>query len=340
MTDSIARRRTVTALLNTASRTTLGAASLSVVLGVALPREARAGAGVVNPVQTTMYVLGAFNPITFGAGTQIKSSSVAGVYGDSSQTWSVANYGSIQGPTLGIDLASSGSTVTNGGSITGTAQVGVLLKNGGSVANQSSGSISGYIGVEIGGGGGVVTNAGSISTSDCAVSMASGSLNNELSGTLSMTTAGLSQVTASVGGGGSVTNAGLIINGGYNTAAVVLVAGGKVTNSGTIVGTGVLELGDLHAGWRNRNQLWKAPRLGQRRRRRHFNPRGQLHQHGIDQRHRERERGRLAGQRRRHGHQLIDNHRQGGFGHWCRIRIHRNGRQPERRDNHWCDRRR
>src|SRR5271156_37824 len=81
-TDSIVPiRRGATVLLNSVSRTTLAAFSLGLALGVALPREARAGAGVVSPVQSSMYVLGAFNPIPFGAATQIDSSSVAGVYG-------------------------------------------------------------------------------------------------------------------------------------------------------------------------------------------------------------------------------------------------------------------
>ena len=85
------------ALLNSVSRTALTTLSLGLALGVVLPREARAGAGAVSPVQTSMYVLGALNPITFGAATQINSSSLAGVYGVSSKSWSVANYGSIQG---------------------------------------------------------------------------------------------------------------------------------------------------------------------------------------------------------------------------------------------------
>ena len=144
------------------SRTALTTFSLGLALGVVLPREARAGAGAVSPVQTSMYVLGAFNPITFGAATQINSSSLAGVYGVSSKSWSVTNYGSIRGQ-WGIDLPSSGSTVINWGAISASADgTGVRLPNGGSVTNQTSGLISGYVGVEIGGGGGVVTNAGSI----------------------------------------------------------------------------------------------------------------------------------------------------------------------------------
>ena len=169
------------------SKTTLAALSIGLALGVALPREARAGAGSVNPVQTSTYSLGTHNPITFGAGTNISavSPSYAGVYGGSGASWTVANYGVIKGPFLGIDLASSGSTVTNWGTIggTGAAGVGVLLQNGGTVTNRSSGSISGYVGVAVEGSAGTVTNAGSITGHWTVVFVASGSVNNQSGGT-------------------------------------------------------------------------------------------------------------------------------------------------------------
>jgi hypothetical protein len=199
-----------------------------------------------NPVQTSTYLLGAYNPITFGRATRIDAGSAGsnvGVYGGSSTSWTVSNYGSILGLSLGIDLTSPGSTVTNWGTIgaTGATGMGIALPNGGSVTNKSGGSISGYVAIYIGGAGGTVTNAGSISGGATAVVLASGSVDNELGGTLSMTTSGLSTLTAYVGGGGSVTNAGTITNAGYNTAAVVLGDGGRVTNSGTISTTGVLD---------------------------------------------------------------------------------------------------
>ena len=108
-------------LLNSASRTTLAALSLGVALGVVLAREARAGAGTVSPVQTSTYSLGTHNPTTFGAGTNIDavSPSNAGVYGGSTTPWNITNYGRIQGPSGGLDLTSSGSTVTNWGAIGG-----------------------------------------------------------------------------------------------------------------------------------------------------------------------------------------------------------------------------
>jgi hypothetical protein len=102
--DPIVRgRRGAAALLNSASRTTLAALSLGLALGVALPRQAHAGAGTVNPIQTSTYRLGTHNPTTFGAGTNVNAASPsnAGVYGGSSTTWNVTNYGSIQGPSAG-----------------------------------------------------------------------------------------------------------------------------------------------------------------------------------------------------------------------------------------------
>lgn len=229
-------------LLDSVSSTALTAFSLGLALGVALPREACAGSGAVSPVQSSTYLLGKYNPITLGAATRINTSSVAGVYGGSSQIWTVANYGSVQGLSVGIDLASSGSALTNWGVIrgTGASGLGVLLPNGGSVINQSSGSISGNVGIDIGGSG-AVTNAGSISAGTTAVFVASGSVDNESSGTLSMTSSGVSNVTVYVGGGGLVTNAGTITNAGYNTAAVVTADDGRVTNSGRISATGALD---------------------------------------------------------------------------------------------------
>ena len=104
-TDSITRgRRGPDALLDSASRTTLAALSFGLALGVALPREACAGAGTVNPVQTSTYSLGTHNLTTFGAGTSINavSPSDAGVYGGSGASWNVTNYGGIRGPSGGV----------------------------------------------------------------------------------------------------------------------------------------------------------------------------------------------------------------------------------------------
>ena len=82
--------------------------SKSEFIELGLQGTAAPSAGVVSPVQTSTYVLGTYNPITFSAATQINASSNAGVYGGSSQSWTLANYGSVQGLSLGIDLESIG----------------------------------------------------------------------------------------------------------------------------------------------------------------------------------------------------------------------------------------
>src|SRR5271166_3696339 len=206
------------AFLNSVSSTALTAFSLGLALGVALPGEASAGSNAVSPVQSFTYLLGTFNPIDFEAATQINAPDV-GVYGGSSQSWTVANYGSIRGAVLGVRLASSGSTVTNWGTIAamGPTGVGVHLPNGGAVTNRTGGSISGYLGVYVVGASGTVTNAGSIAGVGTAVFVASGSLNNQSGGTISSPGANSANTVFAVQGG-SVTNAGTITGAAYNAA--------------------------------------------------------------------------------------------------------------------------
>ena len=106
--DPIVRgRRGAAALLNSASRTTLAALSLSLALGVVPPRQARAGGGTVNPVQTSTYSLGTHNPTTFGAGTNINAASPsnAGVYGGSSTPWRAS-------PTMGASRDRPGDSTS------------------------------------------------------------------------------------------------------------------------------------------------------------------------------------------------------------------------------------
>jgi len=79
-------------LLNSVSKTALGALLIGLAIGVALPGEARAGGVTVNPVQTTTYYLNASaNPITFGSGTNIDVALAAGVSGNSAAVWNVTN---------------------------------------------------------------------------------------------------------------------------------------------------------------------------------------------------------------------------------------------------------
>jgi hypothetical protein len=147
-----ARPRVGAALLNSVSRTALAALSLGLGLGVLLPGEARAGCPAsVNSTYSSTYNL-ICSSTTFESGNVINaiSPSLTGVLGDSSQAWTVANYGSIQAVSVGIGLFSAGSTVTNGGTIGATATTsgeGVFLVSGGTLTNQSGGTITGFNGV-------------------------------------------------------------------------------------------------------------------------------------------------------------------------------------------------
>jgi len=201
----------------------------------------------VNPVQTSTYSLGTHNPTTFGGGTDINAAtpSSVGVYVGSSTPWNVTNYGAIQGPSAGLYLRASGSTVTNWGAISGNAGAGIQLPNGGAVTNESGGSISGFVGVYIPGGVGTVTNAGTIIGQAPAVSVASGSVNNQSGGTLSMIS-GISAPTVYVGHGGSVTNedkpADLTIT--ISLDDLVAMGEGKLDAMSAVMG-GKMQLSDM-----------------------------------------------------------------------------------------------
>ena len=80
------------------SRTARLVVSTALALGVLLPRDAHAASPkTVNPVQSTTYILNpAYNPITFGSGTNI-SASGEGVLGPNTYTWAVINQGTISG---------------------------------------------------------------------------------------------------------------------------------------------------------------------------------------------------------------------------------------------------
>jgi hypothetical protein len=240
-------------LLSSVSRTTLAALTVGLALGVAAPREARAGPGTVNPSQTFTYVLGTYNPTTFGVGAGIYAASGAGVYGGSGAAWNVANLGVIQGSDLGVFLKSPGSGVTNAGSIsttTGSYGQGVYLTGGGTLNNKSGGAIigSGFGGraVSVIGGAGNVTNAGSISATDTlgfGVFFADGgTVNNKSGGTITGSGGGVYVFSGStaVTNAGAITATGTAPNGALSSG-VFLGDGGTVTNEsgGSISGAGI-----------------------------------------------------------------------------------------------------
>ena len=209
----------------------LRAAPLALSLGVALAQPAAADT-VVNPVQATLYFLGKYNPITFGAGTNINSSVATGVYGGGGYVWTVTNQGSITATSNGFRIEDAG-TLTNTGLIKGKGNSGVYLFAGGSVTNYAGGTIiGGRGGVYSNTGAGTVTNAGLIQgTKGAGVLLSSGGMvANNASGAITGGEYGVYISQAA-----TVTNAGLIEGG---ESAVVLGAGGKVANyvGGTITG--------------------------------------------------------------------------------------------------------
>jgi hypothetical protein len=182
----------------------------------------------VNPVQTTTYYLTpANNPIVFGTGTDINASSYPGdgVFGASTQSWSVTNAGSISGnPAFFSD--------------------GVHLEAGGSVTNEAGATISGGVwGVYIGtyGGAGTVTNAGKISGQGGVSLNAGGSVTNEAGATISGNS-NFAAAGVTLFGGGTVTNeAGATISaygGGFTHGVYAFFYPATVQNSGDIVSNG------------------------------------------------------------------------------------------------------
>ncbi len=147
------------------------------------------------------------------------------------------------GPAL-LDILAD-STIKNAGFVAATGTTGIGLAAAGDVdlTNASSGFVGGYtFGVSIGGTG-TVLNQGSIAASQsvgpgisyaahqltaltAGVALGGGVLTNATNGTITSPLVGVS-----IGGGGSVVNAGAII--GSNTTAsygVILQGGGDITN--------------------------------------------------------------------------------------------------------------
>src|SRR5581483_3492650 len=117
-------------------------------LGVLLAPAADAATTLGNSVNTVyLQNYGTGNPFTVNAGTVIDSTAGSGgdgISGDSSQSWTLTNSGSVSGVTHGVYLQSL-STVTNAGTIStssGTAAAAVGLAAGGVVVNQ--GTIASY----------------------------------------------------------------------------------------------------------------------------------------------------------------------------------------------------
>lgn len=201
-----------------------------------------------------------------GAGVTVKNDQPTvgpGTVQALNSAWTVTNNGTIDGrlddslkTNDGIKLG-KGGTVVNNGTITGF--YGVLTTTGtGAVTN--SGSITGFLrGVEMQAGGSVVNNAGAtIKSANGGVNVTSaatgsvvnsgtidGGLFNSISlqggGTVDNKASGQLNGAIVIGGvGGSVTNAGTLINNGGTSA--IAVKSGTITNSGTVLGQTVASM--------------------------------------------------------------------------------------------------
>jgi hypothetical protein len=115
----VSRRRSLAHALDPASADA-PASFLGVSLAAATP------ATTVNPVQTKTYYLSqSNNPIAFGSGTKVKTTTdFRAVVGASNVYWKVINDGLLEGHVQGLYLKGAGN-VTNSGIITGDQSSGV-----------------------------------------------------------------------------------------------------------------------------------------------------------------------------------------------------------------------
>src|SRR5579862_3666447 len=193
------------------------------------------------------------NVTNFGTlqGTGTRSS---GIYLATGGTFANEKNALASGHTDGAAIGRNGGTVTNFGTIGGTASSGgVYLTAGGTVVNNSGGLISGTVdGATIGnlagtsGGGGTVSNSGviqGVGTASAGVYLtAGGTVVNNLGGLISGTVDGatIGNLAGTSGGGGTVSNSGVIQGVGTASAGVYLTAGGTVVNNPGGVVTGIL----------------------------------------------------------------------------------------------------
>jgi glycosyltransferase involved in cell wall biosynthesis len=204
----------------------------------------------------------AYNPLSIVSGVTV--SGPTGIFGDSSQGWTVTNQGDIQGSSAygveilagvmvtnsgtdaiiagydyGVFAQGSAATVTNQGNISGlgASSAGVELRAGGTVTNSGTKAIiAGHrYGVFAQGSAATVTNQGNISGvyTDGVDILAGGMVTNSGADSL---ISGYYYGVFALASAATVTNHGTISGLGVYSAGVELRAGGTVTNGGTIGG--------------------------------------------------------------------------------------------------------
>lgn len=205
------------------------------------------------------------NPTTISSSGTIKTAGAYGIYGTKTISWTLANYGTVQGQSYGIEIGAAGYVANGGegaspGAYIAGGKAGVLFKGAGTVEN--SGTIKGTgtasYGVLLRAGGTIVNGAGSSSA------LIAGSQDGVLIRAASGTVVNSGSITSTKGTGVSLLYGGSVVNGSGNTGAAIIgsvygiqIKGGStadVVNAGVVsasAGVGVSSFGYLLNGGSN-----------------------------------------------------------------------------------------
>jgi hypothetical protein len=212
------------------------------------------------------------NPFAIGTGVAIITAKGDGIYGNSSEAWTLTNVGTIEANGaggVGILLESSHSSVTNAaGGLIDAAGTAIELYEGGNIMNAAGATIEGgTYGVEVNYAAGSLKNLGTISGTGAIYLLDGGVITNAArtarieGGNIGILVTGAAGTIANAGtisgtayfgialeAGGTVTNlAGGLIEGGLY-GGLYMVGKGTVTNAGTIEGLGRDGIGVTFAG--------------------------------------------------------------------------------------------
>jgi hypothetical protein len=239
------------ALLGGCAGVALLALPALVPLGVLLSTQAKAQTAPItgNDVVLTNDGYNGATSFSVGPGTTVaNSANTFAIYGDATQTWTVANAGTIA------------STHTN----PQTWDASIKLMAGGTVSNAASGRISGSYGISTNSGAVTVSNDGTIigrydgltlggtASVTNTGSISGGSIGVRLGGASSITNSGTSsqiygrQIGIYSGSSLSLANSGQIISAGRGF--YVRGAGSYIANTGTIIGNSANNGGSGYVG--------------------------------------------------------------------------------------------